>query len=174
VSSDEIEHARPAEIVAQRVKEARESRGWSQEDLARRLVEIGYAKSRSALTKLEGGRFRGVSIDDVFALAAALGISPVYLLTPLADDAPVAISPRVIFPATVTRAWIRGDVRLPMLPDTDWRQVPTAELGKRVFVWLTRDMDRVQVNLMKDELMDAAQRLVAEVQAADREEAPVA
>jgi hypothetical protein len=59
-------------------------------------------------------------------------------------------------------------------PDTDWRQVPTTELAKRVFAWLTRDMDQLQIALMADELTDAAQRIVAELQTADREEAKVA
>src|SRR5262245_21538204 len=114
-----IEPRRPAQIVADRVAEARDSRGWSQARLARELQRLGYDKSRSTLTKLEGGRYRNVSVDDLFALAAALGIAPTYLLTPLEDDSIVAVAPKVQLPAWAVRKWIRAEARPLMLPDVD-------------------------------------------------------
>src|SRR5947208_3077345 len=143
--SSNTEHLRPAEIVAKRVVEVRESRGWTQTELAERLREIGYNKSRSTLTKLEGGKYRNVSINDVFALAAALDDHPLHLLVPLEDDAMVAIAPKVHYPAALTRAWIRGLVQPPMLPDVDLRQIPDSELRELIRQRLTRGWDQIAI-----------------------------
>ena len=159
----------PAEIVARRVVEARKSLGWTQAKFAERLREIGYVKSRSTLTKLEGGQYRGVSVDDLFALAAALGVAPVHLLVPLEDDATVAVAPRVNFPAPLARAWIRGTASPPMLPDVDLRQIPESELIQLVRRSLTRDMNNVTAALMADELEASARRIAKEIRNPRRE-----
>lgn len=140
---DNSEHMRPAQIVARRVREARTSRGWTQKELAEeKLAEVGYPKTRETLTKLESGRNRDVSIDDVFALAAALGVSPVHLLTPLEDEVTVEITRTVRYPAKLVRAWIRGQVQLPMLPDVDLRQIPKSELLVAVRGWVRQELAR--------------------------------
>jgi transcriptional regulator with XRE-family HTH domain len=125
-----IEPLRPAQIVARRVAEERNARGWSQEELRKQLKELGYEKSRSTLTKLEGGQYRGVSVDDVFALAAALGVNPVHLLTPREDDATVLVTPKVKLPARTVRAWIRGQITsgLLLIPEVDFTRLPESEL----------------------------------------------
>ena len=139
---------RPAQVAARRVVEARESRGWSQAELARRLEEIGYPKSASTLSKLESGSYRNVSLDDAFALAAALGLSPVHLLTPLDDQEPVAVTPRLTLDAWLVRAWVRGDAAippwLPALVDArpDLSQIPDTDLVRLVEHYLERDLNR--------------------------------
>lgn len=157
------EHLRPAQVVARRVVEARESRGWTQAKLARRLSDVGYNKSRSTLTKLEGGQYRNVSVDDVFALAAALGVPPVYLLTPLEDIATVAVTPNVRLPAALVRAWIRGQVVPPMLPDVDLLQIPESELLRLIENELTRDMSPIARSLLADELKSRARLMADEI-----------
>jgi transcriptional regulator with XRE-family HTH domain len=122
------EHDRPAQVFARRVRAARESRGWTQAQLADRLREIGYPKSRETLTKLEGGRYRGVSLDDAFAIAAALGVAPVHLLVPLDDEAALEVVAGVPVPAPLARAWIRGTLPLTISPKVDLLQMPDSEL----------------------------------------------
>jgi transcriptional regulator with XRE-family HTH domain len=159
-----IEHAlRPAEIVARRVVEARKSRGWSQAQLVDELAELGYVKSRPTISKLEAGDYRGVSVDDLFALSAALGIAPVFLLAPLEDESPVAIAPRVQVPAWVARAWIRAEIKLPMLPDVDLRQIPESELVRKIETWFARGMTPVVHALAKDSLHERAVEIAAEL-----------
>jgi transcriptional regulator with XRE-family HTH domain len=138
------EHAlRPAEIVARRVKETREARGWTQAELARRLEDIGVAgASRPTVSKLEGGRYRGVSVDDLIAYAGALGVSPTDLLAPSEDMAPVAVAPRLRFPAVLVRRWIRdplAQVAMPMLPNIDFTQIAKSDLVVRLEELLERE-----------------------------------
>jgi transcriptional regulator with XRE-family HTH domain len=143
--------------------------GWSQTRLAAELAEIGYPKSRPTLTKLEGGQYRNVSVDDLFALAAALGVPPVHLLTPLEDDAPVAITPTVSHPAALARKWIRGLVSLPMLPGVDLTQIPESELFVMVLGSLTRGWTPLLVNLKAAELEAEARRTVAAIRNPEQE-----
>jgi transcriptional regulator with XRE-family HTH domain len=150
------EPSRPAEIVARRIVEAREARGWKQAELAERLEEVGYLKSRSTVTKLEGGRYRGISIDDVFAFAAALGVSPVHLLTPLEDEVIVAVTPSVHLPAAHARAWIRGGYFPPMLPGVDLGQIPEAELRLAVEQWLEQKVGGPLARALMEEEFPAA------------------
>lgn len=161
------EQLRPAQIAARRIKEARKSRGWTQEQLSERLGEVGYPKTREVLTKLESGSYRGVSIDDMFGLAAALGVFPVHLLTPLEDEATVAVTNRVQLSAAAFRDWIRGAYRPPILPDVevDYRQVPKAELTKAVERWLLRQWNLTPLTraLMGDEFEAAVTRHVEEL-----------
>jgi transcriptional regulator with XRE-family HTH domain len=162
--SANIEPLRPAQIVARRVKEARKSRNWSQAKLAEELTRLGYVKSRSTLTKLEGGDYRNVSVDDVFAICAAVGTDPVHLLSPLNDEAPVQVTSNVQLPAWQFRAWIRGQHRPPMLPDVDYRQVPTGELEAQIEKWLARGMAPLAYALVKDKLAETARQMAAEMQ----------
>jgi transcriptional regulator with XRE-family HTH domain len=156
------EHAlRASELVARRVREARQSRGWSQAQLAQRLDEIGYPMARSTLTKLENGRYRNISINDAFALAAALAIAPVFLLAPLADGTPVSITPRLTVSAAHARAWFRGQVTLPAVPDLppDYSQMPKAELVARLEAIIARDFKSpIDAALKKDLITDLATR----------------
>jgi transcriptional regulator with XRE-family HTH domain len=162
---------RPAQIVAQRIREAREAKTprWSQARLVDELRELGYVKSRSTLTKLEAGDSRQVSVDDLFAVAAGLGVAPVFLLTPADDDAMVAVAPRVQLPAWAARRWIRGEPT-PMLPDTDVRQIPESELVQRIEQWYARSTTAVAYALAKDSLHESAVRLARELRNAPTNE----
>jgi transcriptional regulator with XRE-family HTH domain len=164
LSEEKIAHERATQIVARRVREARKSRGWTQAELAERLEEVGYPKTRDTLTKLESGQQRGISVDDVFALAAALGVNPVHLLTPLEDNVPVAITNSVVYPAWVVRRWIGGTFAwLPGLPDTDFAQIPESELAERIVGRLERDMTPLTRGLMHDETRARARRLAKQL-----------
>jgi transcriptional regulator with XRE-family HTH domain len=98
----------PEDAVARGIREARRRRGWTQQNLADRLAAIGYPLDRSTLAKLETTKkARGISLNDALAIAAALGIAPVHLLTGLGDEA-IALGEKLSAPAWHVRAWIRG------------------------------------------------------------------
>lgn len=68
--------------MGKRITEARERKGWSKADLARRA---GVAPSY--VTRIEQGAFGRPSIDQVQALATALGVSVADLTGRLEDPA---------------------------------------------------------------------------------------
>jgi transcriptional regulator with XRE-family HTH domain len=117
----EIEHSLPRQVFAARVREARERRGWTQQQLADRLAEIGYTDetgtrllARSTLAKIEDGRGDGsgprsnASLEDVLALAAALDCSPMHLLVPRDADESVQVARHLVAPAPILGEWIAG------------------------------------------------------------------
>lgn len=67
--------------MGERIKSARIRCGYSQEFLAKK---IGYA-SRSSIAKIESGE-RDITRDKVVLLAAALGVTPSYLMGWSDDD----------------------------------------------------------------------------------------
>ncbi len=67
---------------ASRVRQVREGRGWSQEELARRLGELGLRLDPTAITRMERGE-RSVRVEEAVVLAQALGLPLDELLQPL-------------------------------------------------------------------------------------------
>jgi transcriptional regulator with XRE-family HTH domain len=98
---------KPSEVLRSRLREVRRRREWSQEDLAERLKELGVPMDRAVLARIEGGT-RGVSLDEGFILAAALGVDPSTLFFPVARNEWVELAPRVLRTAEQARMWIRG------------------------------------------------------------------
>ena len=99
---------RPSQVFARRVREVRERQRWSQEDLARRLGELGLSMDRAQVARIER-RDRKVSIDEAFVLAHALSVSPEYMLIPLTSAEPeVLITPELAVTPRQARQWLRG------------------------------------------------------------------
>jgi transcriptional regulator with XRE-family HTH domain len=109
----------PSHHLARRVREIREHRRWTQQDLANRLAELDFPLGRPAITKIEA-RDRGVSVDEALALAAALGVAPVHLLVPVDNEAWFALSKKWTVPAPLARDWIRGGAPLGDSEDERW------------------------------------------------------
>ena len=65
-------------LVGSRIKELRMKKGWSQEELAKRM---GYtaANSRSTISKIERGD-NSIDQSTLIKFSKVLGTSPVYLL----------------------------------------------------------------------------------------------
>lgn len=105
-------HRNAGEVFRLRMREIRGKRGWSQADLAKRLVELGVDHlSRGTLSKIElpdSTRAHNLSLDDALAIAAALGVSPVNMMLPTWHGDQVAITPKLTVPAGSARAWVRG------------------------------------------------------------------
>jgi len=83
---------RPVEIgptglqTARNVERLRTSLGMSQRRLAEILTALGRPTPTTALSKIERGE-RRVDVDDLAAIAVALGVSPATLLLPPVADA---------------------------------------------------------------------------------------
>jgi transcriptional regulator with XRE-family HTH domain len=100
----------PHKAIAARIKELRRSRGWSAAHLAKEMAAVGVPWDRSIVANLELGRRASVSVQELFALAYVLGVAPVHLVVPPADDEQeYRIVPNELPVSVVdTRAWIRG------------------------------------------------------------------
>ena len=70
--------------VALKVKQLREERGWSQEELARRMTAAGMSIHQSAISKIEktGGGRRSISLDEAVAFAHTFALTLTELLLP--------------------------------------------------------------------------------------------
>ncbi len=91
--------------VAERVVTVRRAAGLTLAALAAKLEEVGHPMLISALSRIEKGR-RRVDVDDLVALALALGVSPNDLLLS-ADPGPelVALAPRITMTAGSAWRW---------------------------------------------------------------------
>jgi transcriptional regulator with XRE-family HTH domain len=71
-------------ILARRIKQKREERGWTMEALAQRMTEAGCQMQKSAVAKIEspaaGERPRRISLDEAVTFAAVFGVSLTSLL----------------------------------------------------------------------------------------------
>jgi transcriptional regulator with XRE-family HTH domain len=119
---------RPSEVFADNLRGIRERRRWTQQDLADRLAELGAPTDRATIARTET-RQRGVSLDDAFLYAAAVGASPLTMTTVSAEGNPIAIAPNLHHTPYDTRDWIRGNLELrpedartyqTEVPEEDW------------------------------------------------------
>lgn len=60
----------------------REGRNLTGQQVVDKLADLGVEMTRAALTNLEAGRRETVSVHEVYALAAVLGVAPLTLLVP--------------------------------------------------------------------------------------------
>jgi transcriptional regulator with XRE-family HTH domain len=118
----------PSDLVARRVRDLRNGRGWTVKQLAARCAEAGVRLSEQALYKLEAQRdkpdrtARAVTVDEMLGLAYVLEVAPVYLLTGTEDDAgDLPVTPEVAVPQVDARRWIRGFAFLPGTDVRKWR-----------------------------------------------------
>lgn len=102
-----------AATVAANVHRLRRARGLSIYALSDVLSSAGRPISPSGIGKIERGE-RQVPVDDLMALASALGASPSALLLPLADDPTVTVEITGVgsIPADHAWDWVDGRARL--------------------------------------------------------------
>lgn len=67
------------------VRNIRKLRGWSQEELARQLSEIGVTMHQTTVAKMENGA-RPTSVDELVLVARVLGVRPADLTPPEDPD----------------------------------------------------------------------------------------
>src|SRR5262249_55626958 len=102
-----------SEVVGRQVGAAREllRPRVSQTELSQRLATLGVDMDQSAIARLEAGE-RRITVDEVFALAAALGVSPLYLMSGDFTNEDVPVTPTIERTPFGMRHWLRGDLAL--------------------------------------------------------------
>ena len=110
---EERERKSPDRVVVEQVRALRERLGLSQEKLAGRLRELGLEFTQAAVARLETGRTRNLSVQHLFALAAALDVAPVQLLAGSFTTQEVPIVGDTTLSPRHCRDWIRGRRPLP-------------------------------------------------------------
>ena len=76
----------PADEFRNGVRRARERKGWTQTDLAKRLrTQTEFPATQSTVSRIESGD-RAVTIDEAFALADVLDVAPAALIAPEPPD----------------------------------------------------------------------------------------
>lgn len=114
-----VERGPISDHVAENVAALRKVRGLSQQELSDRLGELGRPMLPSAISKIEG-RDRGVDVDDLMALAVALGVNPSRLLLPPdAWERDILLTPASAVPAFLAWQWADGSAPLPSLSEED-------------------------------------------------------
>jgi transcriptional regulator with XRE-family HTH domain len=114
------------EAFGERLQEIRRKRGWTQEDLASRLDDLGFPIHRVTLGQIEKGgtRARNVTLEEVLAIALALGVPPVMMMAPFSIEVRLrVVGRRTPAPPDVARAWIVGHQLLEERP-------PVLEVGE--------------------------------------------
>jgi transcriptional regulator with XRE-family HTH domain len=117
-------------------------RAWrgkeSQERLARRVADLGVTMNRSILANIESHRREEITVEEVFAFALALNVSPTNLVLPRDEETEVAVTPTVTEWPFFVRLWIYGERRLAVTDenqrqlDLDFqRRAPEHELRQR-------------------------------------------
>lgn len=106
---------RPHDVIASRVRELRQKRGWSAKHLADELQKVGLAWDRSIVANFEHRRRETVSVEELLALAYVFSVAPLNLMVPIvADDHDDAQAyepvPNVWVPLSEVRDWVRGYV----------------------------------------------------------------
>jgi len=169
--SFELEHQRPGQVFASRVQEARKRRDWTQQQLAAEVQALGYPMSRVTVTKIEKGteRAENASVSEVLAIAAALGVPLVHLLTPRDDSQVLAIAPELAVSATEARAWIRG---FGPLPGGDFgaffAAMPEQEQRSLMKSHIERGLDPLGRALLANKITEKAEDVAWELTEGDR------
>lgn len=120
----------PVATIAQRVKELRGRRGWTAAQLGKALDKHGIRWDRFTVANLENGKRQNVTVQELFALALALDVSPTSLIVPL-DDRPYQVTPTRTEHSDMVRAWVRGEEPLPGTDERTYRaEVSLADMRK--------------------------------------------
>jgi len=118
------------EVFAYRLRDARLSKQWSQQDLADAMTKIGHPINRATIAKIEAGA-RGVggdhgkrpivsgqtpprpaSLSEAVAFAAALDLPPPSLFFPLMREDDIRLAPKLRVKVDIAHAWARGEAPL--------------------------------------------------------------
>lgn len=160
----------PVQVVATRVRELRQRRGLSLQQLADLCAEAGFPDlGRQVLTKLENGRRESVSIAEVLALAYVLDAPPVSLFVPLDGRTQLQLTPDIQLSGFTALGWVTGDSE-PGDPERRqrWREVSSpvklhADLRTRFNAAVRQEVNSDQ-QWFRSELQGLAQILNAMVE----------
>lgn len=117
------------------------------------MTELGLPTSRTTIVKIEKGgvRAENTSLQELLALAAALGVTPIQLLEPRGNES-LAVTPKLVLQADQARLWIRGKRLLPGADPIAWfAQLPQEEQRSIVMSSLSPPMSPLLEALVSDE-----------------------
>jgi transcriptional regulator with XRE-family HTH domain len=143
-----IEKGPTTERVAANIRHYREAKGLNPQELSDRVAGLGRHINQSSIWKIESGA-RRVDVDDLVALALALGVTPDLLLLRTSDSDPgtsadaVELTPHRTATPLDTWRWASGLAPLPGddIPREQFRRdnrphvkdsVPLAYIGKNL------------------------------------------
>lgn len=106
-----------SELVAARVKEARQRKGWTAEALAERCAQSGVPEiTRSVIANIETGRpdndgrrRRQVTVEELLTFARVLEVPPLQLLTPLDGGEALQVVPSEVMDPLTAVEWLTDD-----------------------------------------------------------------
>lgn len=108
-----------ASQVAQSVRQVREQKRLRYTEIADRIAEIGRPIPELGLSRVEKGE-RRVDLDDLVALARALGVPPVWLIFPVGSTEFVELLPGKLVPVDDALSWFIGEGPLPEADESGW------------------------------------------------------
>lgn len=79
------------------------------DDLAEAVTDLGMPYSRAQVTNLEADRRTSVTVGEIIAFGAVLGVPPAFLVMPVGDHEPVEFLPRRLADAWNAWRWFTGD-----------------------------------------------------------------
>lgn len=122
----------PNEVVASTVVELRRRFGMTQRDVVDAMAErAGVKMDPATMARLEAGD-RRITVNDVFAIAVALGVSPLHILLPRPAQGELEVGD-VAVPFRDARAWLRAETSLDEADAARFRDatLPDVELRRR-------------------------------------------
>jgi transcriptional regulator with XRE-family HTH domain len=128
--------------LGERVKELRENKGWSQEQLAENVSRRGYKIGQSAIGNIEAERVKNPKC--IVQLAAALDISPVWLQTGKGQKEATEHRPptRQVFISHATNDQDKVDFLMNKIYDAD--KMPMGSPEEKAVVVLFRHLKKQQ------------------------------
>ena len=115
------------QVFAYRLRDARLTKQWKQQELADAMQRIGHPINRATIAKIEAGArgvggghgrttvkrgqtaARPVSLDEAIAFAVALDVPPPSLFLPIIREDDVQVAPKVRIDVDTAHAWARGE-----------------------------------------------------------------
>lgn len=125
MAGQKIELGPSGKTVAENVRRIREQKALTFTEISRSIASRGRSISPLAVRRIEEGQ-RRVDVDDLIALSAVLGVSPITLLAPNTATA----SERIVATAIVETlraedfwAWLRADLPPSNGDGLDWLSI---------------------------------------------------
>lgn len=106
-------------MVAARVRQYRDERGWSAQRLGEEMKQYGVSWDRSIVANFEAGRRPYVTVEELLVLSRVFGVAAVDFVAPgdMDPGAPYQLTPAAVSTVRNARDWLTG-AHLPPEVDT--------------------------------------------------------